>query len=67
MLFALIMCSTINFSLVLGPLGDRLDVSRLVTSIPKRKLVVGFLGGSLYSLRLPTSGLDLHIASGLKF
>jgi hypothetical protein len=67
MLFALMMCSTINFSLVLGPLGGRLDVSRLDTSTPKRKLGVGSLGGSLYSLRLPTSGLDLHKASGLKF
>jgi hypothetical protein len=39
MLFALIMCSTINFSLVLGPLGGRLDVARLDTSIPNKKLV----------------------------
>jgi hypothetical protein len=67
MLFALMMCSTTNFSLVLGPLVGRLDVSRLDTSVPKRKLVVGSLGGSLYCLRLPTFGLDLHIASGLKF
>jgi hypothetical protein len=42
-------CSVINFSLVLGPLGCRLDVSRLDTSIPKKKLVVRPIGGSLYS------------------
>jgi hypothetical protein len=39
MLFALVMCSVINFHLVLGPLRDRLDVSRLDTSIPKKKLM----------------------------
>jgi hypothetical protein len=55
MLFAFMMCSTI--SLVLGPLVGRLDVSRLGTSIPKRKLVVRPIIGSLYSLRLPTTGL----------
>jgi hypothetical protein len=55
MLFALVMCSVINFHLVLGPLGGRLDVSRLDTSIPKKKLMTRPLGGSLYSLRLPTS------------
>jgi hypothetical protein len=57
MLFVLVVCSVINFPLVLGPLGGRLDVSRLDTSIPKIKLVVQPLGGSLYSLRLPTIGL----------
>jgi hypothetical protein len=57
MLLALAMCSVINFHLVLGPLGGRLDVSRLDTSIPKKKLMTQPLGGSLYSLRLPTSGL----------
>jgi hypothetical protein len=57
MLFALTMCSTINFSLVFGPLVGRLHVSRLDTRIPKIKLVVRPLGGSLYSLRLPTTGL----------
>jgi hypothetical protein len=41
----------------LAPLGGRLDVSRLDTSIPKRKLAARALGGSLYGLRLPTSGL----------
>jgi hypothetical protein len=34
-----------------------LHVLRLDTSIPKKKLVVRPLKGSLYSLRLPTSGL----------
>jgi hypothetical protein len=49
MLFALMMCSTINFSPVLGPLGGRLDVLRLDTSTPKRKLGVGSLRGSMGS------------------
>jgi hypothetical protein len=40
----------------LAPLVCRLDVSRLDTSTPKKKLVVRPLEGSLYSLRLPTSG-----------
>jgi hypothetical protein len=40
MLFAFMMCSTVNFCLVLGPLVGRLDMSRLDTSIPNRKLVV---------------------------
>ena len=57
MLFVLAVCSVINFPLVLGPLEGRLDVSRLDTSISKKKLVARSLGGSLYSLRLPTSGL----------
>jgi hypothetical protein len=57
MLFAFMMCSTINFSLVLAPLVGRLNVSRLDTSIPKRKLVVRPLGDSLYRLRIPTTGL----------
>jgi hypothetical protein len=57
MLFVLAVCSVINFPLVLGPLGGRLDVPRLDTSIPKIKLVVQPLGGSIYSLRLPTTGL----------
>jgi hypothetical protein len=57
MLFVLIVCSVTNFSLVLGPLVCRLDVSRLDTSIPKGKLVAQSLGGSLYGLRLPLSGL----------
>jgi hypothetical protein len=56
MLFVVAVCSVTNFSLVLGPLGCRLDVSRLDTSTPKKKLVVQPLGGSLYSLRLPTFG-----------
>jgi hypothetical protein len=57
MLFVLVVCSVINFHLVLAPLGGRLDVLRLDTSIPKKKLVARPLGGSLYSLRLPTSGM----------
>jgi hypothetical protein len=67
MLFALMMCSTINFSLVLAPLVGRLNVSRLDTSIPKIKLVVRPLGGSLYSLRLPTTGLGPGHAHSLGF
>jgi hypothetical protein len=39
MLFVLVVCSVTNSFLVLGPLGCRLDVSRLDTSIPKEKLV----------------------------
>jgi hypothetical protein len=39
MLFVLAVSSVTNFSLVLAPLGCRLDVSRLDTSIPKGKLV----------------------------
>jgi hypothetical protein len=39
MLFVLVVCSVTNFFLVLGPLGCRLDVSRLDSNIPKGKLV----------------------------
>jgi hypothetical protein len=46
-----------TFPWYLAPLGGRLNVSRLDTSIPKRKLVARSLGGSLYNLRLPTSRL----------
>jgi hypothetical protein len=67
MLFVLVMCSVINFPLVLGPLGGRLDVSRLDTSIPKIKLVVRPLGGSLYSLRLPTTGLGPGLVHSFGF
>jgi hypothetical protein len=67
MLFSFMMCSTINFSLVLGPLVGRLDVSRLDTSIPKRKLMVRPLGGSLYSLRIPTTELGPGPAHSLGF
>jgi hypothetical protein len=56
MLFVLVVCSVTNSSLVLAPLGCRLDVSRL--DIPKGKLVARPPGGSLYGLRLPTSGLE---------
>jgi hypothetical protein len=61
------MCSTVNFSLVLGPLVGRLDVSRLDTSIPKRKLVVRPLGDILYSLRIPTTRLGPRPARSLGF
>jgi hypothetical protein len=47
MLFVLVVCGVTNSSLVLGPLGCRLDVSRLDTSIPKKELVTQPLGGSL--------------------
>ena len=67
MLFVFAVCSVINFPLVLGPLGGRLDVSRLDTSIPKKKLVAHPLGGSLYSLRLPTSGLGPGPAHSFDF
>jgi hypothetical protein len=67
MLFVLAVCSVINFPLVLGPLGGRLDMSRLDTSIPKIKLVVQPQGGSLYSLRLPTTGLGPKPAHSFGF
>jgi hypothetical protein len=38
MIFVLAVCGVTNSSLVLGPLGCRLDVSRLGTSIPKKEL-----------------------------
>jgi hypothetical protein len=62
MLFALVMCTVINFHL-----GGWLDVSRLDTSILKKKLVAQSLGGSLYSLRLPTSGLGPRPAHSFDF
>jgi hypothetical protein len=40
MLFVLVVCGVTNSSLVLGPLGCRLDVSRLDTSIPKKELAM---------------------------
>jgi hypothetical protein len=61
MLFVLAVCSVTNFSLVLSPLGCRLDVSRLDTSIPKKELVTRPLGGSL------NWDLDLHTVSARKF
>jgi hypothetical protein len=67
MLFAIMMCSIVNFSLVLGPQVGRLDVSRLDTSKPTRKLVVWPLGGSLYILRIPTTGLGPGPAHSLGF
>jgi hypothetical protein len=47
MLFVLAVCGVTNSSLVLGPLGCRLDVSRLDTSLLKRELVARPPGGSL--------------------
>jgi hypothetical protein len=61
MLFVLAMCSATNFSLVLGPLGCRLDVSRLDTSIPKKELVTRPPGGSL------DWDLDLYTTLARKF
>jgi hypothetical protein len=48
-------------------MGGRLDVSRLDTGIQKKKLVPQPLGGSLYSLRLPTSGLGAGPAHSFGF
>jgi hypothetical protein len=62
MLFVLVI-----FSLVPAPLGGRLHLSRLDTSIPKKKLVARPLGGSLYSLRLPTYGLGAGPAHSFGF
>jgi hypothetical protein len=60
MLFVLVVCAVTNSSLVLGPLGCRLDVSRLDTTIPKKELVTRPLGGSL------DWDLDLYTASARK-
>jgi hypothetical protein len=46
MLFVLVVCGVTNSSLVLGPLGCRLDVSRLDTSIPKKELAMARVGVS---------------------
>jgi hypothetical protein len=67
MLFVIVVCSVTNFFLVPGPLGCRLDVSRLDTSIPKGKSVARSLGGSLYGLRLPASGLGPRPAHSFGF
>jgi hypothetical protein len=48
MLLMLAACGITNSSLVLGPLGCRLDVSRLDTSIPKKELVIRPPEGSFY-------------------
>jgi hypothetical protein len=61
MLFVLAVYSVTNFSLVLGPLGCRFDVSRLDTSIPKGKLV----GDPAPGCSLDWD-LDLYIASARK-
>jgi hypothetical protein len=56
-----LVCVVLSTSLlVLGPLGCRLVVSRLDTSIPKKELVYRPLGGSL------DWDLDLHTASARK-
>jgi hypothetical protein len=55
------MCDVTNFHLVLGPLGYRLDVSRLDTSTPKKELVTRPPGGSL------DWDLDLYTALARKF
>jgi hypothetical protein len=60
MLFVLAVCGVTNSSLVLAPLGCRLNVSRLDTSIPKKELVTQQPGGSL------DWDLDLYIASARK-
>jgi hypothetical protein len=54
------MCVVTNFSLVLGPLVCRLDVSMLDASILKKELVTWPLGGSL------DWDLDLHTALARK-
>ena len=60
MLFVFAVCLVTNFSLVLGPLGCRLDVSRLDASILKKELVTWRPGGSL------DWDLDLHTALARK-
>jgi hypothetical protein len=60
MLFVLAVCGVTNSSLVLAPLGCRLDMSRLDTSILKRELVTQPPGGSL------DWDLDLYTASTRK-
>jgi hypothetical protein len=54
MLFVFAVCIVTNFSLVLGPLGCRLNVSRLDASILKKELVTWSSGGTL------DWDLDLH-------
>jgi hypothetical protein len=61
MLFGLAMCGVINFYLVPAPLGGRLNVSRLDTSIPKKELVTWPPGGSL------DWDLDLYTSLARKF
>jgi hypothetical protein len=56
MLFVFAVCVVTNFSLVHGPLGCRLDMSRLDASIPKKGLVTWPPGGSLdWDLNLYTA------------
>jgi hypothetical protein len=60
MVLVLVVCVLSTPLLVLGPLGCRLDVSRLDTSIPKKELVSQPLGGNI------DWDLDLHTASARK-
>jgi hypothetical protein len=60
MLFVIAVYGVTNSSLVLGPLGCRLNVSKLDTSIPKKELVTRPLGGSL------DWDLELYTASARK-
>ena len=60
MLFVFVVCIFTSFSLVLGPLGCMLDVSRLDASILKEELVTWPPGGSL------DWDLDLHTALARK-
>jgi hypothetical protein len=60
MLFVFAVCIVTNFSLVLAPLGCRLDVSRLDASTLKIESVIWPPGGSL------DWDLDLHTALARK-
>jgi hypothetical protein len=60
MLFVLVVYGVTYSSLVPAPLGCRLDMSRLDTSIPKKELVTWPPGGSL------DWDLDLYTSSARK-
>jgi hypothetical protein len=60
MLLVFVVCVITNFSLILAPLGCRLDVSRLDASIVKKELVTWPPRGSL------DWDLDLHTALARK-
>jgi hypothetical protein len=60
MLFVLAVCGFTNSFLVLAPLGCRLDMSGLDSSIPKKELVTQSSRGSL------DWELNLYTASGRK-
>jgi hypothetical protein len=55
MLFVLAVCGVTNSSLELGPMGCRLDVSRLDTSIPKKELATTPRGSLDWDLDLYTA------------